>query len=90
MDSSGILETGSNRQAVQTENGAARQQSELLRWLAANPPPPAEVARRIESRINKVRSLRQALAAEGLHILPDPLHRTPAQKVAKLKDLLDD
>lgn len=90
VDSSGTLETGSVRQSVQTESGAARQQSDLLRWLAANPPPPPEMARRIESKIQKVRSLRQALAAEGLHILPDPLHRTPAHKVAKLRDLLDD
>ncbi|HNY31550.1 MAG TPA: hypothetical protein PKO15_11740 [Fibrobacteria bacterium] len=73
-----------------TENGASRQQADLLRWLAANPPPPPHLARRIESKIQKVRSLRQALAAEGLHILPDPIQNVPVHKVAKVRDLLDD
>jgi hypothetical protein len=33
----------------------------------------------------KVRTLRQALLAEGLDILPDPLQRFPCPKVAKME-----
>lgn len=91
MDSSRTLETGSDAASLPSKDaGASRQQSDLLRWLAANPPPPRESALRIQARLQKVRTLRQALAAEGLHILPDPLKITPAHKVAKLRDLLDD
>jgi len=35
-----------------------------------------------------VKPLREALAEQGLAILPDPLHRFPCAKVVRVSDLL--
>lgn len=75
------------------------QEAGLLRWLQAKAPAtaPAEpvAARPIlldapslpSSGRRKATTLRQALLAEGLDIVPDPLERYPCPKVERAKDL---
>lgn len=81
-----------------TSKPRARQEAALVRWLQsqankapntqtfsvkAHPLPPT-----VEPVPPKVRTLREALTANGLAIVPDPLHRYPCTKVSRVVDLL--
>jgi len=74
------------------------QESALLRWLLQAKAPAAAAPAPIAARnilpdrpfppapdCGKARTLRQAFAAEGLELLPDPLHPYPTRKVARLE-----
>jgi hypothetical protein len=75
------------------------QEASLLRWLQAKPPQvsPAADSRAVEIRsrgaigaqvgAGKIITLRKALLAEGLDIVPDPLRRYPCTKVERVKGL---
>ncbi len=81
---------------------ASRQAADLARWLetesVASAPPsaprPADArpapsrTERPAARKDMVKPLREALAEQGLAILPDPLHRFPCAKVVRVSDLL--
>lgn len=80
---------------------ASRQAAELARWLETKSASPgravapstagrAEGSRteRPAARKDMVKPLREALAEQGLAILPDPLHRFPCAKVVRVSDLL--
>lgn len=81
---------------------ASRQAAELARWLetksVASAPSPALLpaglrgapsrTQRLAAREDLVEPLREALAEQGLAILPDPLHRFPCAKVVRVSDLL--
>lgn len=75
----------------ETDRPVARQEAALVRWLqsqpavASRPQPPADTA----MAQDKVRTLREALAAQGLTLLPDPLERYSVQKVVRVGDLLN-
>ncbi len=43
---------------------------------------------RLAARKDLVKPLRDALAEQGLAVLPDPLHRFPCAKVVRVSDLL--
>jgi len=93
--------TASSKEDFANRIGGKRQRSTqeaaLLLWLQAVAPvaavsaPLASRARAPErhaialSEIGKARTLRQAFAAEGLELLPDPLRRVSGSKVARLK-----
>ena len=78
---------GAGRKADRGAGGEAseisRQAAHLSLWLASHAPAAA-------GRPEKVRTLRKALAAEGLAILPDPLSRFPCPKVVRVERALDD
>lgn len=61
---------------------SSRQAEGLRRWLSAQPAPATA------PETQKITTLRQALAREGLAILPDPLHRFPTMKVVQVDRLL--
>ncbi len=80
---------------------ASRQAADLARWLETRTVAPARaVASSFGSRAegsrtelpaarkDMVKPLREALAEQGLGILPDPLHRFPCAKVVRVSDLL--
>lgn len=64
----------------------SRQAAHLSRWLASHEPPSPPAG----ERSGKIRTLRKALAAEGLAILPDPLSRFPCPKVVRVGRLLEE
>lgn len=83
---------------------ASRQATDLARWLetksVTSVPSPALAPRptdaraagsrteRLAARKDLVQPLRDALADQGLAIVPDPLHRFPCAKVVRVSDLL--
>jgi len=90
---SSSLEDLANR--IDGNRQRSAQESALLRWLQTKAPlagPSAPIAARniLPDRpsapdCGKARTLRQAFAAEGLELLPDPLRFHPAARVARLK-----
>ena len=72
---------------IEDDGRKSAQEAGLLRWLqrkAATGPTVSDVKPRADRENGKVTTLRKALAAEGLDIVPDPLHRYPCPKVARV------
>ncbi len=83
-----------------TPRQASRQAADLARWLETKSVTAAVAPRstdartavprteRLAAREDLVKPLGEALAEQGLAILPDPLHRFPCAKVVRVSDLL--
>lgn len=67
---------------------AARPPAPAPRVSTVDAPAPGSRTERPAARKDAVKPLREALAEQGLAILPDPLHRFPCAKVVRVSDLL--
>lgn len=100
MSSGTLPQTTSRERPATAPRTASRQAADLARWLETKPvatqpaPRPADAraapsrTERLSAREDLVEPLREALAEQGLAILPDPLHRFPCAKVVRVSDLL--
>jgi hypothetical protein len=97
MHSGLAITSGLRAEGADGNRQRSTQEAGLLRWLQAEVRPVVQPSIRTSRSIlrdesprllpanEKVRTLRQALLAEGLDIIPDPLRQFPCPKVAKME-----
>ena len=96
-DTANVTATADRADRVDGKRPVSVQEAALLRWLRAKTPEatlsapqplPATRTRnssRADEGNGKITTLRKALLAEGLDVVPDPLSRYPCPKVERVK-----